>query len=190
MLGGVVSLAACWLIMDAAMGPLLKFEKASIVERGNFTQFGDTGAVMTESFFAVWFGLSIYIGAFIAEIVRGGILAIHKGQREAGQSLGLSRLATLRFIVLPQAMRVILPPIGNQYLNVLKYSALGVAVAYPEIHKVGFSIINATGQFRAVLVIYLSLESDPLEDADLYGLMAVGELLALAGTEIEAPQES
>ena len=155
-LGGLLSVLGCWWILNVAFGPLLKFELASIVERGNFTQFGVAGAVMTESFFAVWFGLSIYTGAFIAEIVRGGILAVHKGQREAGQALGLSRLATLRFIVLPQAMRVILPPIGNQYLNILKYSALGVAVAYPEILKVGFSIINATGQFRAVLVIWIA----------------------------------
>jgi general L-amino acid transport system permease protein len=134
----------------------LKFEMASVVRRGNFTQFGTTGMVMTESFFAVWFGLSIYAASFIAEIVRGGILAVPRGQREAGQALGLTRLVSLRFVVVPQALRIILPPLGNQYLNVLKYSALGVAVAYPEIQKVGFSIINATGQFRAVLLIWFA----------------------------------
>lgn len=155
LVGAVIAVAG-WLVFDAVAGPLLKFEMASIVQLGNFAQFGKTGAVMTESFFAVWFGLTIYIAAFIGEIVRGGILAIHRGQREAGQALGLSRMAVLRFVVLPQAMRVILPPLGNQYLNVLKYSALGVAVAYPEILKVGFSIINHTGQFRAVLLVWIA----------------------------------
>lgn len=154
-LGAIVLAVVGWLILDAVSGPLLRFELASIVERGNFTQFGDTGMVMTESFFAVWFGLTIYAGSFIAEIVRGGILAVHRGQREAGQALGLNRLQSLRFVVLPQAMRVILPPLGNQYLNILKYSALGVAVAYPELMKVGGSIINATGQERAVVLIWV-----------------------------------
>jgi general L-amino acid transport system permease protein len=154
--GGLTLAVLGWLALDSVAGPLLKFEMASIVQRGNFPQFGTTGAVMTESFFAVWFGLTIYIAAFIGEIVRGGILAVERGQREAGQALGLTRLAVLRFIVLPQAMRVILPPLGNQYLNVLKYSALGVAVAYPEILKVGFSIINQTGQFRAVLLVWIA----------------------------------
>lgn len=156
MLVGLLLAVLGWWALDTVTGPLVSFEMASIVKRGNFTQFGTTGMVMTESFFAVWFGLSIYVGAFIAEIVRGGILAIHRGQREAGQALGLSRLLTLRFVVLPQAMRVILPPIGNQYLSILKYSALGVAVAYPEILKVGFSIINATGQFRGVVLVWIA----------------------------------
>ncbi len=154
MLGALAVALLSWWVLDAVTGPLLKFEMASVVKRGNFTQFGTTGMVMTESFFAVWFGLSIYAASFIAEIVRGGILAVPRGQREAGQALGLTRFVSLRFVVLPQALRIILPPLGNQYLNVLKYSALGVAVAYPEIQKVGFSIINATGQFRAVLLIW------------------------------------
>ena len=153
---GAVAVALLgWWVLDSMTGRLVAFEMASVVKRGNFTQFGTTGMVMTESFFAVWFGLTIYAASFIAEIVRGGILAVPRGQREAGQALGLSRLASLRFVVLPQALRIILPPLGNQYLNVLKYSALGVAVAYPEILKVGFSIINHTGQFRAVLLIWV-----------------------------------
>jgi general L-amino acid transport system permease protein len=156
MLGALAVTLLSWWVLDAVTGPLLKFEMASVVRRGNFTQFGTTGMVMTESFFAVWFGLSIYAASFIAEIVRGGIQAVPRGQHEAGQALGLTRLVSLRFVVLPQALRIILPPLGNQYLNVLKYSALGVAVAYPEILKVGFSIINATGQFRAVLLIWIA----------------------------------
>jgi general L-amino acid transport system permease protein len=156
LVGAVTAAAVGWWVLDAVVGPLLSFEMASVVTRGRFTQWGTSGMVMTESFFAVWFGLTIYAAAFIAEIVRGGILAVHRGQREAAAALGMSRLASLRFVVIPQAMRIILPPLGNQYLNVLKYSALGVAVAYPEILKVGFSIINQTGEDRAVVLIWIA----------------------------------
>src|SRR3569832_1971172 len=81
---------------------------------------------------ALTLALSTYTAAFIAEIVRAGILSVHKGQKEAGSSLGLSRGTTLRLVVVPQAMRVIVPPLTNQYLNLTKNSSLAVAIKKPN----------------------------------------------------------
>ncbi len=119
------------------------------------------GLVMLPEFMAMVAGLSIYTGAFIAEIVRAGILAIHKGQWEAAYALGLSRTQTLRLIVIPQALRVIIPPQTSQYLNLTKNSSLGVAIAYPDFFNVAGTINNQTGQAVEVIAItmavYLSL---------------------------------
>ncbi len=119
------------------------------------------GLVMLPEFMAMVAGLSIYTGAFIAEIVRAGILAIQKGQWEAAYALGLSRGQTLRLIVIPQALRVIIPPQTSQYLNLTKNSSLGVAIAYPDFFNVAGTINNQTGQAVEVIAItmavYLSL---------------------------------
>ena len=90
-----------------------------------------TGSRLIPEFVALLLALSTYTAAFIAEIVRAGVLSVHKGQMEAGSSLGLSRGATLRLIVVPQALRVILPPLTNQYLNLTKNSSLAVGIGYP-----------------------------------------------------------
>ena len=81
----------------------------------------------------MWLALSLYTAAFIAEIVRAGILAIAKGQTEASYSLGLRPGITLRLVIIPQALRVIIPPLTSQYLNLTKNSSLAVAIAYPEL---------------------------------------------------------
>src|SRR5207245_3771416 len=96
---------------------------------------------------ALTLALSTYTAAFIAEIVRAGIQSVHKGQMEAGSSLGLQRGSVLRLIVVPQAMRVILPPLTNQYLNLTKNSSLAVAIGYPDLLSVfaGTTLIQ-TGQ--------------------------------------------
>lgn len=99
-------------------------------------------------------GLSLYAGAFIAEIVRGGILAISPGQWEAGYALGLERRRVLRLIVLPQALRLIVPPTTNQYLDLAKSSSLAIAIGYPDLVAVINSIITDTGQaIEAVAMI-------------------------------------
>ncbi|MBV9813253.1 MAG: ABC transporter permease subunit, partial [Acetobacteraceae bacterium] len=85
---------------------------------------------------AVWAGLSIYASAFIAEIVRAAILSVHRGQREAALSLGLRPGQVLRKVILPQALRVIVPPLTSQYLHLIKSSSLGAAVAYPELFQI------------------------------------------------------
>ncbi len=122
---------------------------------GRFRPSG--GFVVQPEFVALVVGLAIYTGAFIAEIVRSGILAVSKGQWEAAQSLGLSRGATLRLIVVPQALRVIIPPQTNQYLNLTKNSSLAVAIGYPDFFNVAGTINNQTGQAVEVVAITMGV---------------------------------
>lgn len=103
------------------------------------------GGSLSPEFAALLAGLSIYTASFIAEIVRSGILAVPPGQTEAAQALGLSRGKTLRLIVLPQALRVIIPPLSSQYLNLTKNSSLAVAIGYPDLVSVANTTINQTG---------------------------------------------
>jgi len=110
---------------------------------------------MSKLFFPVFIGVTIYTAAFIAEVVRGGILAISKGQSEAGLALGLTRTQLLRFIILPQAFRIILPPMGNQYLNLAKNTSLGIAVAYPEVVAVGQTLYNQTGATIPIILLWM-----------------------------------
>ena len=96
-----------------------------------------------------------FSAAYIAEIVRGGILAVAKGQSEAGLALGLTRGQLLRFIVLPQAFRIVLPPIGNQYLNLIKNSSLALAIGFADVFNVSRTISEQTGQPVSVLIIVM-----------------------------------
>jgi len=105
------------------------------------------GMVLPPEFVAVLLALSTYTGSFIAEIVRAGILSVNWGQTEAARSLGLKDSLTQRLIVLPQALRVIIPPLTSQYLNLAKNSSLGAAIAYPELVAVVMgTTLNQTGQ--------------------------------------------
>src|SRR3982075_1335172 len=107
---------------------------------------------------ALALALSTYTAAFIAEIVRGGILSVHKGQMEAGSSLGLQRGSVLRLIVVPQAMRVILPPLTNQYLNLTKNSTLAVAIGYPDLFSVfAGTTLSQTGQAIEIIAITMGV---------------------------------
>lgn len=106
-------------------------------------------------FLALFLALSFYTAAFIAEIVRAGILAVSWGQTEAAYALGLTRGATLRLVVVPQAFRVIIPPLTSQYLNLTKNSSLGLAVGYPELVAVGSTVLNQTGQSVEVVAIWM-----------------------------------
>jgi general L-amino acid transport system permease protein len=85
---------------------------------------------------ALWVGLSIYAAAFIAEIVRAAIVSVHRGQREAALSLGLKPGQVMAKVVLPQALRVMIPPLTSQYMNIIKSSSLGAAIAYPELFQI------------------------------------------------------
>ena len=105
------------------------------------------GLHLRNSFIALWLALSLYTGAFIAEIVRGGILAVSKGQTEAAYALGLRPKRTMDLIILPQAMRVIIPPLISQYLNLTKNSSLAIAVGYMDVRStLGGISINQTGR--------------------------------------------
>ena len=112
------------------------------------------GIEVLPEFFALLVGLSIYTAAFIAEVVRAGILAVSHGQTEASYSLGLRPGPTLRLIVVPQAMRVIIPPLTSQYLNLTKNSSLAVAIGYPDLVQVFTgTVLNQTGQAVEVVAI-------------------------------------
>ena len=106
-------------------------------------------------------GLTLYTTSYIAEIVRLGIASVPRGQREAALSLGLSRAQTMRLVLLPQALRVIIPPLTNQYLNLTKNSSLAVAVGYPELISIANTSINQTGRavecIAVVMAVYLTL---------------------------------
>lgn len=116
------------------------------------------GVRIIPEFVALTLSLSTYTAAFIAEIVRAGILSVNRGQLEAGNSLGLSRGATLRLIVVPQALRVILPPLTNQYLNLTKNSSLAVAVGYPELFSVfAGTTLSQTGQAIEIIAITMGV---------------------------------
>jgi general L-amino acid transport system permease protein len=116
------------------------------------------GAEILPEFVALLLGLSIYTAAFIAEVVRAGLMAVSRGQTEAGQALGLRRMQTLRLIVIPQAMRVIIPPLTNQYLNLTKNSSLAVAIGYPDLVQIfAGSVLNITGQAIEVVVITMAV---------------------------------
>lgn len=115
------------------------------------------GWQLSPEFAALLVGLVVYTGAFIAEIVRGGILAVPRGQTEAARALGLRPLHVLRLVVIPQALRVIVPPLTSQYLNLAKNSSLAVAVGYPDLFNVANTIINQSGHaIEMVLLIMIS----------------------------------
>jgi general L-amino acid transport system permease protein len=116
------------------------------------------GSRVIPEFVALTLALSTYTGAFIAEIVRAGIQSVHKGQMEAGSSLGLQRGSTLRLIVVPQALRVILPPLTNQYLNLTKNSSLAVAIGYPDLVSVfAGTTLSQTGQAIEIILITMGV---------------------------------
>ncbi|MEM7323475.1 MAG: ABC transporter permease subunit [Actinomycetota bacterium] len=126
------------------------------VSSGRFANFGPTGLTMTVFFAALFIGLVLYTASFIAEIVRGGILAVPRGQLEAASALGLSRAQSLRKVILPQAFRVIMPPLGNQYLNITKNTSLAIAVGLSDLVQVGQSIFNKNNQALAVFSIWMA----------------------------------
>ncbi len=131
---------------------------APILQGFNFSG----GIVVLPELAALLMGLSFYTSAFIAEIVRAGILGIHRGQREAAYSLGMTPNLTMRLVILPQAMRIIVPPLTSQYLNVVKNSSLAAAIGYPDLVAVfAGTVLNQTGQAVEVLLItmlvYLSI---------------------------------
>lgn len=116
------------------------------------------GLRIVPEFVALAIALSTYSAAFIAEIVRAGVQSVHKGQTEAGASLGLTRGEVLRLIVVPQAMRVILPPLTNQYLNLTKNSSLAVAIGYPDLVSVfAGTTLSQTGQAIEIVAITMAI---------------------------------
>jgi general L-amino acid transport system permease protein len=142
--------------------PILALVGAASVTEWDFPQAGRFnlrgGFVIIPEFVALLGALVTYTAGFVAEIVRGGIAAVVKGQREAASSLGLRPGQVLRFIVIPQAMRVMIPPMTSQYLNVLKNSSFGATIAYPDIVSLFMgSALNDTGQAIEIIAMTLAV---------------------------------
>ncbi|OKH89818.1 amino acid ABC transporter permease [Thalassospira sp. TSL5-1] len=115
------------------------------------------GYNISPEFLAVLIGLTVYTSTYVAEVVRSGIQAVPSGQWEAADSLGLKRSVSLRKIILPQSMRVAIPPLTNQYLNLTKNSSLAVAVGYPDLVSVSNTTMNQTGQAIEAISIYMAV---------------------------------
>jgi general L-amino acid transport system permease protein len=113
------------------------------------------GMAVTPEFISLLLALGIYTASFIAEIVRAGILAVSHGQTEAARALGLRQGRTLRLVVLPQALRVIIPPLTSEFLNLTKNSSLAVAIGYADLVAIGGSVLNQTGQSVEVVLIWM-----------------------------------
>jgi general L-amino acid transport system permease protein len=152
MAGVVVILVGVPVAAFLASGAPLAFDYPQI---GRFNVRG--GAELLPEFVALELGLSIYTAAFIAEVVRAGLKSVSRGQTEAAQALGLGRMQTLRLIVVPQAMRVIIPPLTNQYLNLTKNSSLAVAIGYPDLVQVAGTVLNISGQAVEVVTITMAV---------------------------------
>jgi general L-amino acid transport system permease protein len=142
-----------WIVLALFGANPISFE---MPKKGTFNLTG--GMQILPEFVALLLGLTTYTAAFIAEVVRAGILAVSKGQTEAAGSLGLKPGQTLRLVVIPQAMRVIIPPLTSQYLNLTKNSSLAVAIGYPDLVQVFMgTVLNQTGQAIEVVVITMGV---------------------------------
>lgn len=151
-----------WITLAILIGlPLLAFLATGAPVELEYTTIGrfrpQGGFNLQPEFVALVLGLSIYTASYIAEIVRSGILAVSKGQIEAASALGLDHGKTLRLVVVPQALRVIVPPLTSQYLNLTKNSSLGVAIGYPDLFSVAGTINNQTGQAVEVIAITMAV---------------------------------
>lgn len=113
------------------------------------------GFQVKPEFLSLYLALSIYTAAFIAEIVRAGIQGVPKGQSEASGALGLRAGQSLRLVVIPQAMRTIIPPLTSQFLNLTKNSSLAIAIGYPDLVAVGGTVLNQTGQAIEIVAIWM-----------------------------------
>ncbi|WP_117169887.1 amino acid ABC transporter permease [Paraliobacillus sediminis] len=113
------------------------------------------GYIISPEFLAVLLGLTIYTATYIAEIVRGGILSVAKGQKEAAKALGLKSSTTMRLVVFPQAVRIIIPPLTSQYLNLTKNSSLAIAAGYADLVFVANTTMNQAGHFIEMIVIMI-----------------------------------
>jgi general L-amino acid transport system permease protein len=129
-----------------------------IPKKGEFAVEG--GASLTPEFLAVLFGLVLYTAAFVAEVVRSGIQSVPRGQSEAAQALGLAKGQEMQKVLLPQALRVIIPPMTNQYLNLTKNSSLAVAIGYPDVVSISNTALNQTGRavecIAIIMLVYLT----------------------------------
>ena len=149
-----------WAGLGAIIGlPLITFLVAGAPVTFEYPEFKGFnfvgGTTILPELIALLLALSIYTASFIAEIVRAGIMAVSHGQSEAAHALGLRAQPTLRLVVIPQALRVIIPPLTSQYLNLTKNSSLAVAIAYPDLVAMGGVVMNQSGRAVEIVVIWM-----------------------------------
>src|SRR5215471_7279336 len=163
---GAIGVRAAFTLVIVVAVPVVFFTVAGAPLEFDYPQVGRFnvrgGLEVLPEFVALVLGLVVYTAAFIAEVVRAGVMSVSRGQSEAAQALGLTRLQTLRLIVIPQAMRVIIPPLTNQYLNLTKNSSLAVAIGYPDLVQIFTgTVANQTNQpvevIAVTMLVYLSL---------------------------------
>ena len=152
--------AAPIFLIVAIVGWFLTPEQPFAVTRPTLQGFNFVGGMsFSPEFSALLIGLAVYTSAFIAEVVRSGIQAVVRGQREAARSVGLKESQVLRLVVIPQAIPIIVPPLTSQYLNLAKNSSLAIFIGFPDLFMVGETMINQTGQsipvFAMIMVSYL-----------------------------------
>ncbi|MFJ6321494.1 MULTISPECIES: amino acid ABC transporter permease [unclassified Rhizobium] len=153
--GGVIAIALAivpLLLVWLLYGIHLSWD---LPQQGRFRLSG--GLQIRPEFVALLFGLALNVSANVAEIVRAGIQAINKGQWEASMALGLSRGNALRLIILPQALRIMIPPLTNIYLTVFKNSSLAIAIGYPDLVMVSNTIMNQTGQAMETIAVFMGV---------------------------------
>jgi general L-amino acid transport system permease protein len=153
---GVVAAFVAGLIAWLAVGAITGWSRPEV---DGFVISG--GASLTPEFLALWLGLSLFTSAFIAELVRAGAQAVPVGQSHAALALGLTRRQAMAGVIFPQALRLAIPPLASQYMNLIKNSSLAVVIGYPDLVSIGNTSINQNGQALEVIVIimavYLSL---------------------------------
>ncbi len=151
LLAALLTASLGWFVVDLTSGVAPLYLDVPQLQRFNF----QGGVTLTASFAALLIGLTVYTATFIGEIVRSGIQAVSKGQREAARALGLSGAQTLRLVIFPQALRIMVPPLTSQYLNLTKNSSLAIAVAYPDLFYVAGTTLNQTGQTVTVILLIM-----------------------------------
>nr|MCU0494096.1 ABC transporter permease subunit [Chloroflexaceae bacterium] len=150
LLAVLVTVLLGWLVVSLTAGAPLFL---SVPEQRGFNFVG--GITVSSNYTALLLGLVVYTAVFIGEIVRSGILAVSKGQREAARALGLTTGQTLRLVIFPQALRIMIPPLTSQYLNLTKNSTLAIGVGYLDLYNIAQTINNQTGQAVPVILMLM-----------------------------------
>jgi general L-amino acid transport system permease protein len=135
----------------------LHLGRLGLLSKNGLTLFAEDGPTLSPEYLAVLLGLVFYTAAYVAEVVRAGIAAVPRGQLEGAAALGLPRWCTLRRVVLPQALRVTIPPLTNQYLNLVKNSSLAVAVGYPDVVSIANTVLNQSGRAVECITILMAV---------------------------------
>ena len=154
----VATLSGFWIGILAALVVWMLFGAVGGWSKPHVEGFAiEGGASLSPEFLALWLGLTLFTSASIAEIVRAGVLAVSVNQWHAGLALGMSKVQTVSYVVFPQSMRLAIPPLASQYMNLTKNSSLAVVIGYPDFVAVGNASINVTGQAIEIICVVMAV---------------------------------